>query len=281
MVNMFDTGGSSGALKDRFGILPPGDVLKCLLALAEDEVAARHILLKRIQNESQPNHTGGNVLLMGLEKVYGDYLDAVDALSQILSVKGRVLPVTRSVTTLCAEYEDGYIARGETAVDERMKQGGRLTRLFLDPEVEAEPLTIEAIQQADVLVVGPGSFYTSSLPNLLPRGIKEVVIASPARLVSIANLLTEAKGMEEFSLERIRTEVELYAGRPVDVQIANTRMPDESTRAAYRQEGKLPLLPNEDDLQSPGIVGADLWQDPHIARHDSARLAEALIRVLG
>ena len=280
VVNMFDTGGSSGELKDRFGILPPGDVLKCVLALAEDEVSARRILLKRIQNAAHPNHTGGNVLLMGLEKVYGNYLDAVHALSQILSIHGRVLPVTQSVTTLCAEYADGSMARGEVHVDEGIGNGKRLTRLFLDPQVDAEPLTIEAIRTADVLVVGPGSFYTSSLPNVLPRGIREAIRASSARLVNIANLLTEAKGMEEFSLERIRAEVEAYAGRSVDIQIANTRMPDESTREAYQREGKRPLLATPEDLQNPIVIGVDVWQDPHIARHDSARLAETLIRVI-
>ena len=107
VVSMFDSGGSSGALRDRYGILPPGDILKCLLALAEDEKGARKILLKRINHATSPGHTGGNLLLFALERIYGSYPDAVDALAQILSVKGRVIPVSLEPSSLCARYDDG------------------------------------------------------------------------------------------------------------------------------------------------------------------------------
>src|SRR3989344_4426862 len=131
VVNMFDTGGSSGELKDKFGILPPGDVLKCLLALSEDELMARKILLKRVDHFSFSGHTGGNLLLMAFEKVYGNHSDAVSALSQVLSAQGQVLPVTGSQSTLCARYFDNSINRGETDIDVGVQKGKEVKELFL------------------------------------------------------------------------------------------------------------------------------------------------------
>ena len=145
VVNMFDTGGSSGELKDRFGILPPGDVLKCLLALSTQESYARELLQKRIRNHNFFGHTGGNVLLLGLEKVFGDYITAVDALGQLLSIKGRVVPVTLEQSTLSARYKDGSVYRGETSVDIGIHEGKVLSDLFLEPRVSASKQAIDAI----------------------------------------------------------------------------------------------------------------------------------------
>src|SRR3989344_5084528 len=123
IVNMFDTGGSSGELKDKFGILPPGDILKSVLALSEDEINARKILLKRVDHPSFSGHTGGNLLLMAFEKVYGNHLNAIEVLSQILSSRGKVLPVTSFQSNLNARYADGAISIGETEVDKGLYEG--------------------------------------------------------------------------------------------------------------------------------------------------------------
>ena len=277
IVSMFDSGGSSGVLRDRFGILPPGDILKCLLALSEDEQTARRILLKRIQHRESPGHTGGNVLLMALEKVYGNYLSAVDALGQILSIQGRVVPVALQPATLCAHYKDGSTACGETHVDEGLIAGKEVRELFLEPTVRASDSALQAIQQADLLCVGPGSFYTSVLPNFLPDGVRQAVAGSSAPIVFIANLVTEGLGMQQQMFMDLINQVEHALGRPFSSIIMNAQVPVGAPLDRYGEEHKYPILPAAELLQDPRLIVADLWRDNQIARHDSATLADLIL----
>lgn len=273
IVNMFDTGGSSGELRDKFGILPPGDILKCLLALSKNESAAREMLLKRIKNQKRPRHTGGNILLMGLEQVYGSYLEAIDALGQLLSVCGSVVPVTLERSTLCAAYTNGQSARGETSVDLGVHEGLKVDKLFLYPTIEASPQAIAAIEQADLLCVGPGSFYTSVLSNFLPSGIQESIMTSKAPIIFIANLVTEGDGMRDLTLPDIVATVEHYVGRHIHAVLVNGSLPSEAVLATYADERKLPILGEEEIGEFHyQTIRADLWTHT-IARHDTQRLA--------
>ncbi len=271
VVNMFDTGGSSGELCDRFGILPPGDILKCLLALSKDEHAAREILLKRIHHPSYSGHTGGNILLMALETVYGNYLDAVNALGQLLSIQGTVVPVALDQSTLCATYENGVTHRGEVAVDVGVFDGWCVTDLYLDPKVQASPSALIAIDEADVLCVGPGSFYTSVLPNFLPNGIKERITASCAPIIFNANLLVE--GVRGATIGGMVATLEQYMGKKVTFITMDSSQTHEDVLERYAGERKYPVVLDEQDQQDARIVRADLWTDSSIARHDSACLA--------
>lgn len=272
VVNMFDTGGSSGELKDKFGILPPGDVLKCLLALSEEEQLVRKIFQKRISNHSFPGHTGGNILLLGLEKVYGDYMQALNAFGQVLSVKGRVLPVTLSKSDLVAEYVDGSIHKGETSVDLAIHEGKQIKGLKLDPEVPASSMVIEAITNADVICVGPGSFYTSVLPNFLPLHVSDSIKESRAKIIFIPNLLTEGKGMQGLFLEHIVNQLEFYLGKTVDYIILNSQVPSEEVMIRYAIENKYRIVPEDIQNKDKRIIIAPLWLG-ELARHDSKRLA--------
>jgi uncharacterized cofD-like protein len=275
IVTMFDSGGSSGVLRDRFGILPPSDIMRCLLALSEDEAVARKILMKRIEHAEMPGHTGGNLLLFALEKVYGNYPDAVDALAQVLSSRGKVVPVSLQNASLQAVYTDGSTASHEVQVDDGMFAGKIVDRLFLTPEAPATQDALAAIREADVLVVSPGSPYTSILPTFLPAGIKEAVSASSAPLMLIANLLTEGEGLRGVGIAKSVALVERYAGRAFDVVIANNAIPEGAPLDQYAAEQKYPILPvAEDDQLEDRLHISDLWTDPSIARHDSDRLAQ-------
>ncbi len=278
VVNMFDTGGSSGELKDKFGILPPGDILKCLLALSEDELNARRILLKRINHPSFSGHTGGNLLLFALEKVYGNYLDAVDALSQVLSAKGRVLPVTSLQSTLCAKYIDGSIHKGETAIDQGIYDGKKVQELFLEPSVRASKEAMSAIKKADVLCVGPGSFYTSVLPNFLPVGTRETIKKSKAPIVFIVNFLSEGLGMKGYQVDTVVKILERNIGREASALIVNNRIPDKKILNIYSLENKYPIRINSN--KDKRIISADLWSDSNIARHDSHLLASLVSSII-
>lgn len=276
IVTMFDSGGSSGVLRDRFGVLPPSDVMRCMVALSEDEAVARKILMKRIDHHEHPGHTGGNLLLLSFERMYGNYPDAVDALAQILSARGRVVPVSLVQSSLKATYTDGSGAKDEVDVDVGMRNGKTVDRVFLEPDVPASPDALDAIRSADLFVIGPGSLYTSVIPPLLPTGIREGLMASHAPVVFISNLLIEGKGLEGMSITENAHVTESYIGRPFDAVICNTRLPGTETLARYAAEQKLPLLSSEKDVAALGdrLVCADLWTDPVIARHDSDRLAQ-------
>lgn len=280
VVNMFDTGGSSGELKDRFGILPPGDILKCLLALSAHESYARELLQKRIRNENFSGHTGGNVLLLGLEKVFGDYITAVDALGQLLSIKGKVIPVTLDQSTLLARYKDGSVYKGETGVDIGIQEGKVPLDLFLEPRVPASKQAIDAIIEADALCIGPGSFYTSVLPNFLPDGIVETIRGAKSKVIFVANLLTEGKGMQGMQLEDIVDTVERHIGRSVDFVVANEHLPSErDLLERYASESKYPIISGGSETDKRFLL-ANLWLDKNIARHDCPRLANLVSAVI-
>src|SRR6476659_6522589 len=199
IVTMFDSGGSSGQLRDELGVLPPGDVLKCALALARSEAEAREILLARLpmlENRRLGGHTGGNLLLSMMEQYTGDFLAAVDALRTLLGCRGHVWPITVERATLCAAYADGETTRGEFEVDAGQAGGQSVDRLWLDPPVAIHPKVAEIIRSLDAVVIGPGSFYTSLLPIFLSTGCREAIQAVQGPVVYIANLMTEGRGMD-------------------------------------------------------------------------------------
>ena len=278
IVTMFDTGGSSGELKDKFGILPPGDILKCLLALSKNEQATREIFLKRITSTNSPGHTGGNILLLGLEKVYGSLTTAINALGEILSASGKVYPVTLIKSTLCAEFSDKSIVKGETLIDMGIFEGKVVNKLFLEPNIKANPKALSAIKKADILIMGPGSFYTSLLPNFLPKGVREVIKNSKAKTIYVCNFLTEGYGMKDYQMDTFIKTVESYAGRKIDKIIANSHIPH-NRLGEYAQERKYPIkIPNK--FIKNKILAAKLWTDPNLARHDQKKLSYLIDRVV-
>ena len=160
VVTMFDSGGSSGQLRDELGVLPPGDVLKCALALARNEREARRVLLSRLptlEHHRLGGHTGGNLLLSMMEQYSGDFVAAVDGLRGLLGCAGRVWPVSVEQASVCAEYQDGTQTRGEVEVDAGQKSGHGITRLWLEPDVRIFAATAAAIEQFDAVVIGPGT----------------------------------------------------------------------------------------------------------------------------
>lgn len=281
VVTMFDSGGSSGQLRDELGVLPPGDVLRCALALARNEREARRVLLARmptIEHERLRGHTGGNLLLSMMERYSGDFLAAVDGLRALLGCAGRVWPVSVEPSTLCAEYADGTLARGEVEVDAANNRGPAITRLWLEPDVQLHEAAAAAIPAFDAVVVGPGSFFTSLMPIVLVRGTAEAVRQVTGPVILVSNLLTEGRGMASFTAGEAVRRIGDALGRPVDVLIANTGRPAEATLERYRAEHKLPLELG-DVPPTCEVVSGDFWRKD-IARHDRRRLAEAVWAVL-
>jgi uncharacterized cofD-like protein len=281
VVTMFDSGGSSGVLRDELGVLPPGDVLKCALALARNEREARRVLLARLpalEHARLAGHTGGNLLLAAMERYTGDFLAGVDGLRALLGCAGRVWPVSVEQASLCAEYDDGSRTRGEVEVDAGHSLGHGVTRLWLEPEVNILPAAAEAIRHFDAAVVGPGSFYTSLLPIFLVKGAADAVRSVPGPLVFVTNLLIEGRGMAGFTAGDAVRILGDTIGRPVDVVVVNTARPSAATLERYAQENKTPLETG-DIPAGCELVAGDFWCD-EIARHDRRRLAQAVWAVL-
>jgi uncharacterized cofD-like protein len=281
VVTMFDSGGSSGQLRDELGVLPPGDVLKCALALARNEKEARRVLLSRLpmlEHARLRGHTGGNLLLSMMERYSGDFLAAVDGLRALLGCVGRVWPVSIEQASVCAEYGDGTCTRGEVEVDAGQSAGNAIVRLWLEPEVSLHEAAAREIPRFDAVVIGPGSFYTSLMPIFLVRGAREAIGQVNGPVVLVTNLLTEGRGMWDFTAGDAVRQMEATIGRPIDVAIFNTARPASETLARYLAEHKHPLELG-DVPASCEVVSGEFWCDD-IARHDRRRLAEGVWAVL-
>ena len=281
VVTMFDSGGSSGQLRDELGVLPPGDILKCALALSRNGREARRVLLARLptlEHAKLGGHTGGNLLLSMMQRYSGDFLDAIDGLRALLGCRGRVWPVSVQPASVCAEYGDGSATRGEVEVDAGQSSGQFVRRIWLEPPVSIYAAVAAAISEFDAVIIGPGSFYTSLMPIFLVRGVAEALASMKGPIVLIANLLTEGRGMVGFTAADAVAWIEEAAGRKIDVVITNVAWPSPQVLGRYAMEHKEPLasgqLPEHCEL-----VGGEFWTS-EIARHDRRRLAYAVWSVL-
>lgn len=281
VVTMFDSGGSSGQLRDQLGVLPPGDVLKCALALARNEREARRVLLSRLpmlEHARLRGHTGGNLLLSMMEQYSGDFLAAVDGLRALLGCAGRVWPVSVEQARICAEYVDGTQTSGEVEVDAAQTAGSAIARLWLEPDVRLHASVAAEIPRFDAVVIGPGSFYTSLMPIFLVKGAPEAVRQVRGPIILVTNLLTEGRGMGRFTAGEAVRQMTAAIGRPIDTVLINTAQPSEDTLARYRAEHKQPLAAGELPAACEVVRGA-FWCG-EIARHDRRRLAQAVWAVL-
>jgi len=281
VVTMFDSGGSSGQLRDELGVLPPGDILKCALALSRNAREARRVLLARLpmlEHARLGGHTGGNLLLSMMQRYSGDFLDAVDGLRALLGCRGRVWPITVEHASVCAEYGDGSATRGEVEVDAGQTSGRFVRRIWLEPSVSIHPTVAQAIGGFDAAIIGPGSFYTSLMPIFLVRGVAEALASVKGPVILIANLLTEGRGMVGFTAADAVARIEDAIRRQVDVVITNMKWPAPDVLARYALEHKEPLAPGELPSHCEQVAG-EFWTGD-IARHDRLRLAYAVWSVL-
>jgi uncharacterized cofD-like protein len=281
IVTMFDSGGSSGQLRDELGVLPPGDILKCALALSRNAREARRVLLARLpvlDHARLGGHTGGNLLLSMMQRYSGDFLNAVEGLRLLLGCRGRVWPVSVQQASVCAEYGDGSETRGEVEVDAGQSSGQFVRRIWLEPPVSIHPTVAKAISEFDAAIIGPGSFYTSLMPIFLVRGVADAMKQIKGPVILIANLLTEGRGMAGFTAADAVARIEDAIQRPVDAVITNMTWPSPQVLGRYALEHKEPLVPGNLPAHCE-LVGGEFWTSD-IARHDRLRLAYAAWSVL-
>ncbi len=278
IVTVTDTGGSSGRLRDELGMLPPGDIRNCLVALADAEPLMLDLFQYRFQDGSGlAGHSFGNLFITALSKVTGDFEKAIKESSRVLAIRGRVIPSSLQEVTLVAEFEDGDRAEGETTITHRRK---RIRRLTLKPEsCEASQEAMEAIEQADLIILGPGSLYTSVLPNLLIRDIQERVVASDAFKIYVANVMTQPGETDRFSTyDHVDALTRHTDPRLIDCCLVNTQPMPESMLKRYEREAAFPVVLDLERIREKGyevLEGEMIKVDGHL-RHDSQRLAKLI-----
>lgn len=283
VVTMADDGGSAGILREEFGILPPGDIRRALIALsATDNKTLSDLFSYRFaEGSGLSGHSFGNLMITALERITGSFERAVEEAGKILSIDGRVLPVTFKRVSLSAELEDGRVVRGETNID-IPKHDGRLgiKRVWLEPDASLNPEAKKAIADADAVVIGPGDLYTSLIPNLLVKGMKEALRSTKAKKIYFVNLMTKFGETTGFRASDFVNTLEAYLGEGVlDYAVVNKTKPSAMRFRPYAKEKAEFVEPDIENLKKPTPVGASLIRKSGFIRHDSDKVAE-LIKML-
>lgn len=279
VVTVADDGGSSGRLRGDLGMLPPGDIRNCMVALADTEPLMEQLFQHRFQTGELAGHSFGNLFLAAMEQVSGDFVTALRESSRVLAVRGTVLPATLDQVTLNAELENGQLIQGESKIGQSRT---RIKRVWMDPP-DATPLAeaISAIDSADMVVLGPGSLYTSVLPNLLVQPIAEALRKTRAVRVYVANAMTQPGETMQFTMEDHVRAIERHVGTGlIDVVLVNNEQVPDDMLSKYRKEGaEVVRLERESDI-GPAIMRDALLHVEGVVRHDPDKLARALLRIL-
>jgi len=288
VVSMVDSGGSTGRLRDELGILPPGDILKCVLALSRDRESARKILQKRFNGLGRLNgHSAGNLFLTILSQYAGSFPGGVKALGEILDIRGTVLPVTVDKATLVAELTDGGFLYGETAIDvPRGDQREKIKNAFLVPhhsdQVRVYPPVVDAIKKADLIIVGPGDLFTSIIPNFLVPGVKEAARKSKADLLFIVNIMTKFGETDHYRAHDFVFKAKEFIGRKIDKVLINSAKPPKEILDKYRkQKARFVFADSDARWEGKEIIERDLLDiSGGIIRHDSKKLLQAIKQII-
>lgn len=280
IVTMADDGGSTGRLRES-GYPPPGDIRNCLVALAEVESFMTELFQYRFREESGAlnGHSFGNLLLAALTDLSGDFQAAIKETSKVLAIRGQVLPATLDDVTLCAELETGEIVRGQSQVNQSRP---RIVRAFLDP-AEATPLpeALAAIRGATIIVIGPGSLYSSVIPNLLVKDIAAAIRESPALRVYVCNVMTQPHETDGYKAsDHVRAVLD--HGGSIDYVLVNTRRPASSALRRYHESGADLVEPDFEALRALNVhpLAGDFINNENLVRHDHVKLAQGLFHLL-
>jgi uncharacterized cofD-like protein len=281
IVTVTDDGGSSGRLREELGVLPPGDIRNCMIALSEDEHLMSRLFRFRFNSDgSLHNHSFGNLFLTAMAGVTGDFAEAVHLTSEVLAIKGVIYPLTNSNISLNAELEDGSTVTGETRIT---GSNQRIRRVYLNPaDARALPNALKAIEAADVITIGPGSLYTSLIPNLLVREVVAAIHDSRATKIYIQNIMTQPGETVGYSAaDHVKALSDHCGGLAFTNILVNSREPSSSILKKYDAEHAGLVDIDKDRLRALqlNIVERDLLAEDGVVRHDPDRLARAVFEM--
>ncbi len=292
LVSMADNGGSTGVLMDELGVLPPGDVRQCLVALSEHSEVVRKLMNYRFENGGLSGHNFGNIFLAALEKVTGNFSKGVEIASEILKIKGKVIPVTNDSAELCVELSNGKVV-GEDNIQNASLQKDGLKKIFYKKEVYLNEHAKKALLEADVIILGPGNYYCSVIPNLIVNGFKEAIKKSKAKIIFPINLTNKLEHTKGWKVSDYVKDIEKYLGKKVDFVLVNTEKPSKEQIGRYQlEEGKEVLV--ADDFNDNRVIRASILshilhekakEDIHqsargFIRHDSEKLAQCINKII-
>ena len=282
VVTVADDGGSSGRLRQDLGMIPPGDLRNCLVALADTEPLMEKLFQHRFEGSSElSGHSFGNLFIAAMTQVTGDVETALKESSKVLAVKGQVLPASKEFVRLDAIMEDGTVVCGESHIPEAHK---RIHRVKLYPEhAEAVQSSLDAIRNAEAIVLGPGSLYTSVIPNLLVEGIGDAICRSKAVKIYICNVMTQPGETDGYTASMHVKAIMDHAGRnAVDYVIVNSTPVPEDLKQKFAETGAYPVVVDDDALNQlgVGIIKADLITSKDAIHHDPKKLCDSVMRVV-
>lgn len=279
IVTVADDGGSSGLLRENLGVIPPGDIRACIVALADAEPLVTELFQYRFDENAEERiagHSFGNLFIVAMSGVTGSMEEAIRETSRVLAVRGRILPSTLADVRLRARLADGSVVEGESRIPE---SGIAVDRVEIVPgDTTAYPEATDAMAEADLIVLGPGSLFTSVLPNLLVPGIRDALLDSPAHTVYVANVATQNGETDGFSAADHYSAIRRHLGRDAvaDVVLANSNLPGEPLPDTWHSEAV--AVHSDADFGSARLELADLVDYEHRYRHDAERLAAAVMR---
>jgi len=282
IVTVADDGGSSGRLREEFGMIPPGDIRNCLVALADTQPLMQRLFQYRFAEESAlRGHNFGNLFITAMTKITGDFERAVQASSQVLAVRGRVVPSTNMKVRLAAEHEDGTVSQGESRISQVRSP---IRRLYLDPSLcPPTESALEAIRNANAIVLGPGSLYTSILPNLLVKGMVDAIVRSNALKIYLCNVMTQPHETTGYQAsDHLRALIAHTNPGIVQVVMVNTRSVPPDLLDRYRQEDAHPVEPDVERIREMGyqVVAEDIMNADDYVRHDPDKVSRLVIQLV-
>lgn len=286
IVTMADDGGSTGVLREEFGILPPGDVRRALVALSssDNQMVSELFNYRFDENTSLKGHSLGNLLLTALEKITGNLKEALKEAVTILNVKGEVIPVTLQKTKLHAQLEDGVVIEGETNIDiPKHDPRLKIKQVFLEPKVKANEDAVRAIKEADYVILGPGDLYTSILPNLLVEGIVDAISKTKAKIIFITNIMTKYGETNNFKASDFVKVIESYLKKgSLDFVVVNVEKLAGRVLQRYKEENVDYVEYDSENFNNHfrTITGKFLRKGQFL-RHDQEKLAKVLSRIIG
>lgn len=290
IVSMADDGGSTGVLRDELGVLPPGDVRQCLVALSESGRLMRSLMNYRFDTGGLQGHSFGNLLLSALEKVTGSFEKAVEEVGKILSIKGKVIPVTTNQVNLKMFLSNDKLLAGESEISHSTEIAHGFKSIFLEPFPQVNSKAIDELMNADLIIFGPGDFYTSLIPNLLVEGIAKALRETKAEKAFVVNLMNKHGQTPDFYVSDYLREIKRFIGKDVfDFIIVNDDQPPQKLIDVYAKEGKLIKndLPKSDHLISASLLSNELkkvqkgdFLKRNLIRHDHKKLAQVLMGII-
>jgi uncharacterized cofD-like protein len=294
LVSMADDGGSTGVLCDELGVLPPGDVRQCLVALSEHSDVVRALMSYRFSEGSLSGHSFGNIFLAALEKVTGDFVDGVEVASEILKVTGKVVPITKEKAELFICLNDGGCISGENKINHADLQTSGIADIKYTNAVKLNPHAKNALLDAEVIILGPGNYYCSVVPNLIVNGFKEVVQETKAKIVFPVNLTNKQGHTLNWKVSDYVRDIENYLGRQVDIILVNSEPPTEEQIKHYEMEEGGGVLTQNDMEGDPRVIYEKLLSHAIIKydkadvirnvrsfiRHDKNAFREAIAKII-